>query len=60
MNNKDLAVRLNDVVFDKSSNIKAKVKSRTFLGNEYDYFLQLGNVEIRVEQAMLDAKTQGR
>ena len=58
-NNKDLAVRLNDVVFDKSSNIKAKVKSRTFLGNEYDYFLQLGNVEIRVEQAMLDAKTQG-
>ena len=25
-NNKDLAVRLNDVVFDKSSNIKAKVK----------------------------------
>lgn len=58
-NNKELAVRLNDVVFDKSSNIKAKVKSRTFLGNEYDYFLQLGNVEIRVEQAMLDAKTQG-
>lgn len=58
-NNKELAVRLNDVVFDKSSSIKAKVKSRTFLGNEYDYFLQLGNVEIRVEQAMLDAKTQG-
>ena len=57
--NKELAVRLNDVVFDNSSNIKAKVKSRTFLGNEYDYFLQLGNVEIRVEQAMLDAKTNG-
>ena len=59
LNGKDLAVRLNDVVFDNSSNIKAKVTSRIFLGNEYDYFLTIGNKEIRVEQAMLDAKEHG-
>lgn len=59
LNNKELAVRLNDVLFDDSSNVKAKVTSRIFLGNEYDYFLMLGNREIRVEQAMLDAKEKG-
>ena len=59
LHGKDLAVRLNDVVFDNSSNIKAKVTSRIFLGNEYDYFLTIGNREIRVEQAMLDAKEHG-
>jgi iron(III) transport system ATP-binding protein len=56
---KELGVRLNDVVFDNSSSIKATVISRIFLGNEYDYFLKLGNKEIRVEQAMLDAKEHG-
>ena len=53
---KDLGIRLNDVIFDPSSDIKAKVISRVFLGSEYNYFLRLGDKEIRVQQSMLDAK----
>ena len=57
--NADLGVRLNDVVFDSKSNIKATVVSKVFLGSEYNYFLKLGDKEIRVQQSMLDAKTNG-
>ncbi len=56
---KDMLVRLNDVVFDKNSNIKATVLSRVFLGSEYNYFLDLGGREIRLQQSMLDAKSFG-
>lgn len=55
----EMGVRMNDVVFDNNSSIKAKVTSKVFLGSEYDYFLQLGNREIRVQQSMLDAKLNG-
>lgn len=55
----DIGVRLNDVMFDSSSEIKATVKSKVFLGSEYNYFFQLGDREIRVQQSMLDAKTNG-
>lgn len=59
LNGKDLLVRLNDVVFDKNSKIQATVESRVFLGSEYNYFLNLGGKEIRLQQSMLDAKTDG-
>ena len=55
----DMGVRLNDVIFDAKSDIKAKVVSKVFLGSEYNYFLKLGNKEIRVQQSMLDAKING-
>lgn len=55
----ELGVRLNDVMFDEKSEIKAMVKSKVFLGSEYNYFLQIGDREIRVQQSMLDAKTFG-
>ena len=55
----EMGVRLNDVVFDKTSPLKAKVTSRIFLGSEYNYFLRLGEKEIRVQQSMLDARTGG-
>lgn len=55
----ELGVRLNDVVFDNSSPVKAVVTSRIFLGSEYNYFLKLGQREIRVQQSMLDARTNG-
>ncbi len=55
----DMGVRLNDVVFDSSSKIKATVVSKVFLGSEYNYFLKLGDKEIRVQQSMLDAKLGG-
>lgn len=58
-NDYEMGVRLNDVIFDKNSNIKAKVVSRIFLGSEYNYFLQLGNKDIRVQQSTLDAKNNG-
>jgi len=55
----DMGVRMNDVVFDSKSPIKATVISKVFLGSEYNYFLKLGIKEIRVQQSMLDAKLGG-
>ena len=55
----DMGIRMNDVVFDNESKIKATVISKVFLGSEYNYFLKLGNKEIRVQQSMLDAKLGG-
>ena len=56
---KEMGVRLNDVVFDRQSPIQATVTSRVFLGSEYNYFLTLGQREIRMQQSMLDARTFG-
>ncbi len=56
---RELGVRLNDVVFDADSPLRATVKSRVFLGSEYNYFLQLGSKEIRVQQDMLAARLHG-
>ena len=55
----DLGVRPNDIVFDKDSPLRARVDSRVFLGSEYNYFLSLGEKQIRVQQSMLDARTRG-
>lgn len=55
----ELGVRPNDIVFDPSSSIRARVDTRVFLGSEYNYFLSLGSKQIRVQQSMLDAKTAG-
>ncbi len=55
----DLGVRPNDIVFDSASPLKARVDSRVFLGSEYNYFLSLGQKQIRVQQSMLDARTKG-
>ena len=51
--------RPNDIVFDPESLLKAKVNSRVFLGSEYNYFLSIGEKQIRVQQSMLDARTRG-
>ena len=55
----DLGARPNDIVFDDNSSLKARVDSRVFLGSEYNYFLSLGQRQIRVQQSMLDARTKG-
>ena len=55
----EIGVRPNDIVFDPQSPLKAKVDSRVFLGSEYNYFLSLGQKQIRVQQSMLDARTTG-
>ncbi len=55
----ELGVRPNDIVFDNGSPLKARVDSRVFLGSEYNYFLSIGQKQIRVQQSMLDARTKG-
>ena len=55
----EIGVRPNDIVFDPQSPLKAKVDSRVFLGSEYNYFLSLGQKQIRMQQSMLDARTTG-
>ncbi len=55
----EIGVRPNDIVFDPESPLRAKVNSRVFLGSEYNYFLSLGEKQIRVQQSMLDARTRG-
>ncbi len=55
----EMGVRPNDIVFDDASPLRARVDSRVFLGSEYNYFLSLGQKQIRVQQSMLDARIQG-
>ena len=55
----EIGVRPNDIIFDPESPLKAKVNSRVFLGSEYNYFLSIGEKQIRVQQSMLDARTRG-
>ena len=55
----EMGVRSNDVAFDNTSPIRAKVRSSVFLGSEYNYFIQLGNKELRVQQNALDVIQHG-
>lgn len=50
----EIGVRPMNIVFDETSPIKAKIKRFIFLGNQYNYFLELGNKELRVERNALD------
>lgn len=45
-----MGVRPADIIFSKNSPVKGKITSVTFLGNLYNYFVQLGNMEIRVQR----------
>ncbi|MEG0368447.1 MAG: ABC transporter ATP-binding protein [Hungatella sp.] len=55
----ELGVRPNDIVFDPNSPICGTVKRCVFLGSEYDYFILLGEKELRVQQSTLDAMKYG-
>lgn len=55
----EVGVRPNDIVFDSTSPVKATVTRSVFLGSEYDYFIRLGEQELRVQQNALDASRQG-
>ncbi|MEG2924606.1 MAG: ABC transporter ATP-binding protein [Oscillospiraceae bacterium] len=44
-----MGIRPMSIVFKENSHIKGVVKSVTFLGNQYNYFIMLGNQEIRVQ-----------
>lgn len=51
----DMGVRPMDIVFDEDSPVKVKIKSVTFLGNQYDYFADFNGQELRIENNALDA-----
>ena len=57
--NMEVGVRPNDIVFDKESPIRGTVKRCVFLGSEYDYFIMVGDRELRVQQSTLDANQRG-
>lgn len=48
-----------DIVFDDESECVATVKSVTFLGNVTNYFVELGDQLIRVQQSALDVLQNG-
>ena len=49
-----MGVRPMDVVFDAESPIRATIRRDTFLGNQYDYQVELLGKELRVERNALD------
>ena len=54
-----MGVRPNDIVFDPQSPLRVTVSRSVFLGSEYDYFVQLGGRELRIQQNTLDAAKYG-
>ncbi|KXB42025.1 ABC transporter ATP-binding protein [Amygdalobacter nucleatus] len=58
-NSLDMGIRPLDIVFSDNSPLKATVKSVVFLGNQYNYFVRLGDLELRVQVSTLDALKQG-
>ena len=55
----EVGVRPNDIVFDPQSPLRVTVSRSVFLGSEYDYFVQLGGRELRIQQNTLDAAKYG-
>ena len=49
-----MGVRPMDIVFDAESPIRASIRRDTFLGNQYDYQVELMGRELRVERNALD------
>ena len=49
-----MGVRPMDIVFDAESPIRATIRLDTFLGNQYDYQVELMGRELRVERNALD------
>ena len=55
----ELGVRPNDIVFDADAPLRATVMRSIFLGSEYDYFIRLGDQELRVQQDTLEVTRRG-
>ena len=49
-----MGVRPMDIVYDSESPIRATIRRDTFLGNQYDYQVELMGRELRVERNALD------
>ena len=46
----EMGVRPMDIIFDDNSPVKATIKQTVFLGNIYNYFIDLGGQEVRVQR----------
>ncbi|MBR0385501.1 MAG: TOBE domain-containing protein [Erysipelotrichaceae bacterium] len=46
----EMGIRPMDIIFDDASPIKAEIIQSVFLGNIYNYFIRLGDQEIRVQR----------
>lgn len=55
----DMGVRPNNIVFDSSSPLKARVNRSVFLGSEYDYFVEFLGREVRVQKNAFDTLGTG-
>ena len=51
----EMGVRPMNIVFDDGSPIRGIIRHSVFLGSEYDYFITLGDQELRVERNALEA-----
>ncbi|MEM1483603.1 ABC transporter ATP-binding protein [Oscillospiraceae bacterium PP1C4] len=45
-----MGIRPMNIVFNEKSPIKGMIKSSTFLGNQFNFFITLGNMDIRVQR----------
>ena len=54
-----VGVRPNDIVFDPDSPLRVTVRRSVFLGSEYDYFVDFGGMELRIQQNTLDSSKYG-
>lgn len=50
-----MGVRPMDIVFDETSSVRGIISQAVFLGTLYNYFVQIGNQELRVQRSTLDA-----
>jgi iron(III) transport system ATP-binding protein len=55
----EMGIRPMDIGFDPNSPIKGKVLRAVFLGSQYDYNIQLGSCELRVQRNTLDTLQSG-
>lgn len=54
----DMGVRPLNILFDEESPLRGIVERRTFLGDQYNYFIDFGGQQLRVEMNALDAITK--
>ena len=50
-----MGIRPMDIIYDDASDIKAKIKTAVFLGSQFQYFIELGGQEFRVQRNTLDS-----
>ena len=50
-----MGIRPMDIIFDDESPIKGEITQAVFLGTLFNYFVKIGDAELRVQRSMLDS-----